>query len=852
MRSLFCLNFGSKLSIILFILFWGQTEFSSAQNTKIDSLKKLLKTDREDTTRVKQLNDLAYAMFGMNPDSTILLSTQALELASHLDYSMGQTQSYNRIGIGWLMKGQLDSGEYYSIKALEIANRINARKIKANLQTNLGLIAWQRGEYDKAGDLLNQSLEYYRDIDDQEIQARILTNIGNLYINQSKYTEATQYYQQSLAIQETLDDKRAMATSLNNLGICYDNQGKYQQALEAYYRAVAVIEETGDNMLANVYRGIANIHEDLNEYDQALSFNLKALNSYIKSGQRLEQALTNSAIGFTYEQMDQLDTALTYYYRALNILKDYNKICGQWSLLSNLASIKIKQDQLDSVVFYANWLLTKGEDCKSSDLTAGGLLNLAEVSFLRNQLDRAKKQALEAFEIASGTGSKELIRGASDLLYQTYERQGNYSKALKYYQIKEAISDSLFNAENARTISKLEAQYEFDQEKKLLIAQKEKEELILQNELKRREILQYATLVGVVLFLIISINFYISYRRKKQDNAVISQQNSQISRAAKQLSESNKKLEQLSGFKEGLTHMIAHDMKNSLNTILGYSGSEPYDRKMQNIGQSGRVMLNLVTNMLDVQKFEEAEIALNLKPVKISRLVEEARDQVALLFQMKSLRLEIHVPPDIMIKVDHDMMVRVLVNLLTNAIKYSKPGGLIELNVEENKVESPEICLKVTDHGKGIESEKLPFIFDKFWQLDARESGNAASTGLGLTFCKMAIEAHQGSISVESKLGMGTTFHLKLPMNESAILDLQSSRELEVKGEMILEDEKEAILPYLSKLRTLEVYEVGAIKTIIEEMTENKIRSPWKNDLEVSVLHGDKERYHYLLTLVDQ
>jgi len=104
---------------------------------------------------------------------------------------------------------------------------------------------------------------------------------------------------------------------------------------------------------------------------------------------------------------------------------------------------------------------------------------------------------------------------------------------------------------------------------------------------------------------------------------------------------------------------------------------------------------------------------------------------------------------------------------MTNAIKYSTNGQTITLKGEIIE-EGNNVFLKisVTDQGIGIQKEKLPHIFDKFWQAEATSSGHAASIGLGLTFCKLAIEAHGGKIAAESEVGKGTTIYLTLLLRE--------------------------------------------------------------------------------------
>ncbi|MEL6561371.1 MAG: HAMP domain-containing sensor histidine kinase, partial [Bacteroidota bacterium] len=288
---------------------------------------------------------------------------------------------------------------------------------------------------------------------------------------------------------------------------------------------------------------------------------------------------------------------------------------------------------------------------------------------------------------------------------------------------------------------------------------------------------------------------------------------------------------------------------NSLNTVLGFSESDIFDRKMKKINHSGKVMLNLVTNMLDVQKFEEAKFSLNKTFCKISEVVEEARQQVSLLFQEKSLSFKISIQYDYTLNCDWEIMVRVFVNLLSNAAKYSKPGRNVSLLVAEGKQDG-FLQASVIDEGMGIPQAELLHVFDKYWQGDAKMSGKVASTGLGLTFCKLAVEAHNGNIAVKSTEGKGSSFIISLPAEEVVAapgLEISSDHH---SANTLIDVEIPKIKVYASQLKEKEVYQVGEIIKLLDEMAADGIESDWKKAVESAVRQGDSQRYSNLLSEV--
>jgi len=257
-----------------------------------------------------------------------------------------------------------------------------------------------------------------------------------------------------------------------------------------------------------------------------------------------------------------------------------------------------------------------------------------------------------------------------------------------------------------------------------------------------------------------------------------------INEKSDELAKTNEKLKELDQFKEGMTGMIVHDLKNPLNAVIGISSMFQEDDMWLMVNSAGNQMLNLVLNILDVQKFENTEVKLNLVECPALNIVKEGCKQVSLLIKQKNLSLNIQVDPSIIIKADQEIIVRVFVNMLTNAIKYTPNGGNISIksvdifNNQEDVFSSENIdqkikdnfslnlpfCLfSVTDTGQGIPKDKQHLVFEKFGQIEAKKSGGVRSTGLGMTFCKMVIEAHGGTIWLTSEVGVGTSFWFTLP-----------------------------------------------------------------------------------------
>jgi signal transduction histidine kinase len=162
---------------------------------------------------------------------------------------------------------------------------------------------------------------------------------------------------------------------------------------------------------------------------------------------------------------------------------------------------------------------------------------------------------------------------------------------------------------------------------------------------------------------------------------------------------------------------------------------------------------------------EQGSLTLDCADLDARCIVESAVQQVAPLADEQRLVLVTEVAPDLpSLYADEEKLQRILVNLLGNAVKFTPVGGRITIPVRRSEGER-SLQFQVTDSGEGIPAEAFDRIFDKFGQVEDRKAGRLMSTGLGLTFCKMAVQAHGGRIWIESELGKGSTFSFTIPLS---------------------------------------------------------------------------------------
>jgi len=235
----------------------------------------------------------------------------------------------------------------------------------------------------------------------------------------------------------------------------------------------------------------------------------------------------------------------------------------------------------------------------------------------------------------------------------------------------------------------------------------------------------------------------------------------------------NTRLAELELARKELTSIMAHDMLNLIHGIVGFfdladqgalSPQTPeFAEFMDMASQYSRELMLVINSVLDVYKLEDGRLALNRRSASLSELATYSAEQVRPLALQNEIRPTFEIPPDLpSLEVDSEVVVRVLSNLLMSAIKFTPTGGQVRVTAATQPESPVMVQVSVFDTGESIAGEELERMFDRFYQPAQRE--HRRSVGLGLTFCKQAVELHGGRIWVESEPGRGNAFHFTLPV----------------------------------------------------------------------------------------
>ncbi|HHP7241384.1 MAG TPA: tetratricopeptide repeat protein [Cyclobacteriaceae bacterium] len=716
----------------------------NGQNAMIDSLQNRIGSLKNDTSKVQSLNKLAFEYRTVDPAKTISYGQEALRIAEDLNYKKGQADAFRVISIGNIISGDNEKAKDLAISAIQISRDIDYKTNLASMENIVGIIFQNRGLYDSALTHFQKAAKTHTLLDNSVARAGVISNIGLIYQEKGEDVKALQSFQESLQIYEEVNNLIGIVSLLNNIGVIYQQQKNYEKALHNYKKALAM--EKPQNRPINEAKLNGNIGEvylSLSAYDSALYYLNNALKIYGAVGAKCEIARVYWALGITTLELNEL----------------------------------IKSEE------FLNAALQTADACSDRQVMVKASLGLGSVMMKLDEGDQAMIYYSKAFLDAKSVGLKSELSEAALALYKIYKRQSSYQKALSYHEIFQMTSDSLINEENIKNLTLMEAQYEFEKESALARIQAEKEKIALEASIQQEKSFRnIAMLTSGLLMIIVLLTGY-AFKIKHDSNKQLKAQNVKIATQANELESLNK-------MKSKFFTSISHEFKTPLTLILGLTKqlqknvikNETY-KKLAIVDDNANKLFKLIDELLDLSKLESDKISLAMENLHILPLLDRLLSSFESLTQSKSIKLKFEFLEDAdkaIVSIDTPRFEKIINNLVFNAIKFTEENG--EINVSGKLSENrKDFLIEITDNGTGISEEDLPYVFDRFYQASHNQYHKDQGTGIGLSLSRELTELHGGAISVESTLGVGTTFKLSFPIVE--IKEAEEITSVDIKSE---------------------------------------------------------------------
>ncbi len=243
-----------------------------------------------------------------------------------------------------------------------------------------------------------------------------------------------------------------------------------------------------------------------------------------------------------------------------------------------------------------------------------------------------------------------------------------------------------------------------------------------------------------------------------------------------ELAKANEELVRLNKMKSDFVSAVSHELRTPLTSIKGYTAlvrggklgavTKEQTERLEKINRHTDYLTNLISDLLDIARIESGRVGMNVRSVELPRIVETVVDLVGPQLKEKELNVKVKLPTRLpALQADESQLQRVLINLLSNAIRFTPQNGIISITATPT---DSMLRVEVTDTGYGMSKEDLGHLFTEFFRADNPVNRERKGTGLGLVLVKRIIEAHGGQIGVRSELGKGSTFTFTLPWQPTA------------------------------------------------------------------------------------
>ncbi|MDN5202098.1 tetratricopeptide repeat protein [Fulvivirgaceae bacterium BMA10] len=324
-------------------------------------------------------------------------------------------------------------------------------------------------------------------------------------------------------------DKANEIKALENLGRIFYNIGNYDRTLEYFFQGLRIVEKTGDkSKLAGTLNNIGVVYAENKQLEKALEYYQKSLELKEEIGKKGTVAISLSNIGLLYDEMGKHNEAYSRHKKALEIDTELQNVGGLFASLNNLGENFLHRMDYDSALHYFNRSLEIGKEIDDSYNKAHLLNNLAKIHLIRDNLEYSLQFYEQAVNVAREIGARAKVKESYLGLSDVYEKKGDVTKALFYFRAYEALKDSLFNEENTRKITEIEANYKLQEREEELNSVRSRQQ-ISELKLARNRLVGYLLISCLMMFSILIFVLYKRNQFKIKSNLKLERQNKEIS-----------------------------------------------------------------------------------------------------------------------------------------------------------------------------------------------------------------------------------------------------------------------------------------------------------------------------------
>lgn len=661
-----------------------------------------------------------------------------------------------------------DSAFYFAEAAIKISRKINYLRGLGEGLLQTGVINYTKGKSDDAVKNFDEAIVIYKRINYQRGLSAVYTQYGSMYNRLANYNKALEFLNLAMAIDERLKDDYALAECYKHVGVVDFSQGKLSEALDFYYKGLFIaIKDHYDLPAAEIYNDIGAILQNIEAYSNAIEYFKKSLSVFASRK-------NTHALGTVYENIancmlnqGDYDNAIFYLNNAYQIARIQNDP-DLWSgIYNDLGIYWANKKQFNKSLNYLDSSLNISVKNKIVYDQAAALISLAKVYNLHKNYSKAYGLAVHGQKLANNLGDLYLRTNAALALNKTCAGLGKITEAYAALSEYFYLKDGLQNGENVKKLTTYNYQLNHLFQKRISELQEDKKNLLFSQNARFHQVTNRFLFTIIIILVAVIIVFFLKHRREQKINRLLKTQNVVVLKQKTDLDEQTEKLNGLNALKDRLIAILAHDLRAPLSTLRGLFDLLQDDsishQELLDMIPSVLIKLEYTSDFLDTLLFwinsQMENFGKGVKKFSVKDIVAKEFQNLHDHATRKGISLFVSVPDKLAAIADPDSVRIVIRNLVTNAIKFSDAGDIIEVSAAQK---DENIVLKVKDTGIGMTAKQTKDLF-KGRVESIRGTQNESGTGMGLLFCKDLIEKCNGEIWVTSKQGEGAEFTFTIP-----------------------------------------------------------------------------------------
>ncbi|MEX2584821.1 MAG: tetratricopeptide repeat protein, partial [Balneolaceae bacterium] len=612
--------------------------------------------------------------------------------------------------------------------------------------------------------------------------------IGNLlataYQKQGEYDEALNLYMEIMEPIRQSGDRRTEAGVQQNLGVAYAALGDVEEALKRYTSSLEILERLGDDQtVVLILNNIGELYRNEEEMETALDYLSRSHQLASEIGFVPGQSMALMNMGLVYQRMGEYEQALDRFDRSLALAEDSGSVSRPIQLLYNRGMVYLELGEYEKAREAFRQSLSMSSEIGVAQGLYYNRIGMGDLSSQMGEYEEAMDHYGSALELGKQSGSLRMKLTPLRGLWETAAEYGQEQTALDYLIQYTELSDSLRNQDRDDALARYQVLLDIQDERR-------QNQLLEEQVTLQRQVIWSIAGSGILLLLLIGFLF-VMYRRQQRLSTLLQSRKEETARLNQKLKAQKKRLDLLNTTKDRLISVLAHDLRapvaqlQGIATLIREEGLDPDDQEafLEDVDERLNRSVAMLQDYLDWAQRQMEGLDPDPDEVKLQEAVHEVVYRMQSKASEKQIRLQNNVDSSIRAMADRQMLLVILQNLISNAIKFSYPDGTVSILLEpvpestqgtegskqavpaasrENGSTRPgRVRLIVRDRGIGIPEHVQKKIF-----LDpgTRRSGtdNEAGTGLGLIICKEFAEKQGFTLNFRSTSGKGSDFYLEM------------------------------------------------------------------------------------------